>query len=195
VHRRQKILSPIKYIDCFGAILNAATFSLFVVASTYSGFQWPWGSGQVITPWVITGVVVMLYVLQQRGALLTTKGDRIFPVWCLKSRSLVLVFIGTAGCSVVNSFNFSNIYYIYLFFEPIKGDDAIEVASRLLPFVFLLIFSAMFSGVLLPKLNLYAAWYVVSGSLTLVESVLMFSTSLATSVRNIYGFEISIGAG
>jgi hypothetical protein len=192
IHRGKKILPRIRNLDWLGAILNAATFALFIVACTYSGAQWPLGSGQIIALWVMTGVTAILYALQQGTAFMTTKEDRIFPVWCLKSRSFVLLFIGTAGSSAINFFN---IYYIPLFFEFTKGDDAIKVASRLLPFIFLLIFTAMMSGALLPKLNLYAAWYVVSGSLALVGSVLMFFISTSTPVRNIYGFEILIGAG
>ncbi|KAL8919473.1 MAG: hypothetical protein Q9208_006758 [Pyrenodesmia sp. 3 TL-2023] len=191
-HRHQKILLRVKDLDWLGALLNAATFALFITACTYSGSQWPWESGSVISLWVVTGVTVILYALQQWTAFLTSKENRIFPVWCLKSRSLVLLFIGTAGSSAVNFFN---IYYIPLFFGFTKGDGAIKVASRLLPFIFLLIFTALLSGALLPKLNLYAAWYVISGILALVGSVLMFLISAATPVGNIYGFEVLIGAG
>lgn len=191
-HNQQRILPRIRNLDWLGALLNAATFALFITACTYSGSQWPWDSGSVISLWVMTGVTTILYGLQQWTAFLTTKEDRIFPVWCLKSRSLVLLFIGTAGTSAVNFFN---IYYIPLFFEFTKGDGAITVAGRLLPFIFLLIFTALLSGALLPKLNLYAAWYVISGVLALVGSVLMFLISAATPAGNIYGFEVLIGAG
>lgn len=191
-HRHEKILPRIKNLDWLGALLNAATYTLFITACTYSGSQWPWDSGSVITLWVMTGVTAILYVLQQWTAFLTTKEDRIFPVWCLKSRSLILLHIGTAGSSAVNFFN---IYYIPLFFEFTKGDGAIAVAGRLLPFIFLMIFTALLSGALLPKLNLYAAWYVISGVLALVGSVLMFLISAATPAGNIYGFEVLIGAG
>ncbi|KAL8704368.1 MAG: hypothetical protein Q9201_002470 [Fulgogasparrea decipioides] len=162
-HRHQKILLRIKDLDWLGALLNAATFALFITACTYSGSQWPWGSGSVISLWIMTGVTVILYVLQQRTAYLTSKENRIFPVWCLKSRSLVLLFIGTAGSSAVNFFN---IYYIPLFFEFTKGDGGIK-----------------------------AAWYVISGILASVGSVLMFLISAATPAGNIYGFEVLIGAG
>ncbi|CRG84253.1 hypothetical protein PISL3812_01562 [Talaromyces islandicus] len=58
-----------------------------------------------------------------------------------------------------------------------------------------MIFSALLSGTLLPKLNLYSAWYVISGILTLVGSVLMFLISATTPAGNIYGFEVLIGTG
>lgn len=191
-HRHEKILPRIKNLDWLGALLNAATYSLFVTSCTYSGAPWPWGSGSVITLWVMTGTTAVLYVLQQWTAFLTTKEDRIYPVWCLKSRSLVLLYIGTAGSSAVLN---CNIYYLPLFFEFTKGDGPIEVAVRLLPFILLMIFSALLSGVLLPKLNLYAAWYLISGIIALVGSVFLFLISVSTPARNIYGFELLVGAG
>jgi hypothetical protein len=191
-HRHEKILPRIKSMDWLGALLNAATYALFITACSYSGSQWPWDSGSVIALWVVTGVTAILYVLQQWTTFLTTKEDRIFPVWCLKSRSLVLLYIGTASTAAVNFFN---IYYIPLFFEFTKADGAITVAGRLLPFMCPQIFTALLSGALLPKLNLYAAWYVISGILALVGSVLMFLISAATPAGDIYGFEVLIGAG
>ncbi|KAI9689479.1 MAG: hypothetical protein M1822_010130 [Bathelium mastoideum] len=191
-HRNEKILPRVKNLDWLGALLNAASYALFITACTYSGSQWPWDSGSVITLWVMTGVTIILYVLQQWTAFLTTKEDRIFPVHCLKSRSLVLLYLGTAGSAAVGFFN---TYYIPLWFEFTKGDGAITVAARLLPFIFFLIFGALFSGALLPKLNLYAAWYVIAGILGLVGSVLMFLISTGTPARNIYGFEVLLGSG
>ncbi|KAE8376659.1 major facilitator superfamily domain-containing protein [Aspergillus bertholletiae] len=191
-HRHEKILPRIKNIDWLGALLNAATYTLFIISCTNSGTTWPWNSGSVIALWVMTGVTIILYALQQGTAFLTTKEDRIYPVWCLKHRSLVLLYIGTAGSSAVLN---CNIYYLPLYFEFTKGDGAISVAARLLPFIFLMIFSALLCGALLPKLNLYAPWYLISGVIALVGSVLLFRISAATPLRNMYGFEILVGTG
>lgn len=105
---------------------------------------------------------------------------------------MVLLYIGTAGSAAVNFFN---IYYIPILFEFTKGDGAIEVAVRLLPFIVLMISTSLLSGALLPKLNLYAPWYIVSGILALVGSVPMSLITTTTPTRNIYGFEVLIGAG
>lgn len=191
-HQHEPLLPRIKNLDWLGALLNAATYALFITACTYSGSQWPWNFGSVIALWVMTGITATFFVLQQWTAFLTTKTDRIFPVWCLKSRSLVLLHVGTAGASAVNFFN---IYYIPLFFEFTKGDGAIIVAVRLLPFILPQIFTALLSGALLPKLNLYAAWYVASGVMALVGSVLMYLISAETPTANIYGFEVLVGLG
>lgn len=191
-HRHEKILPRIKNLDWLGALLNAATYALFIISCTYSGSTWAWNSGSIIALWVMTGVTIILFAIQQWTAFLTTKEDRIYPVWCLKRRSLILLYIGTAGSSAVLQ---CNIYYIPLFFEFTKGDDAISVSARLLPFIFLMIFSSLFSGTLLPRFNVYAVWYVVSGIIALVGSVLLFLISAGTPPRNIYGFEILTGVG
>ncbi|KAI1422343.1 MFS general substrate transporter [Xylaria sp. FL1777] len=192
VHRHEKILPRIKNLDWLGAILNAATYALFIVSATYAGAIWPFNSGKVIALWVVTGVSIILFVLQQRTAFLTTKEDRIYPVWCLKSRSLIMLYLGTAGSSAVLN---CNIYYLPLFFEFAHGDGPIAVSARLLPFIFLMIFGSLLSGALIPKLSLYAAWYVISGAIALVGSVLLFRISVATPVGNIYGFEALVGIG
>ncbi|KAJ6141437.1 MFS general substrate transporter [Penicillium chermesinum] len=175
-HRHEEILPRIRNLDWLGALLNAATYSLFIISCTYSGSTWPWNSGSIIALWVMTGVTIILFALQQGTAFLTTKEDRIYPVWCLKSRALILLYIGTAGSSAVLQ---CNIYYIALFFEFTKGDDAISVSARLLPFIFLMIFT----------------WYLISGIIALVGSVLLFEISTGTPPRNIYGFEILTGIG
>ncbi|KAL2784618.1 major facilitator superfamily domain-containing protein [Aspergillus keveii] len=191
-HRHERIIPRIKNLDWLGALLNAATYTLFTISCTYSGSTWPWNSGSIIALWVMTGVTILLFALQQWTAFLTTKEDRIYPVWCLRSRSLVLLYIATAGSSAVLQ---CNIYYIPLFFEFTKGDDAISVSARLLPFIFLMIFSSLFSGTLLPRFNIYAAWYLVSGIIAVVGSVFLFLISTGTPPRNIYGFEILTGVG
>ncbi|KAG5790879.1 hypothetical protein H9Q69_010074 [Fusarium xylarioides] len=191
-HRHEPILPRIKNLDWLGALLNVATFSLFVTSCTLSGFAHQWNSATVITLWVMTGVVVVLFTLQQWTAFLTTKEDRIFPVWCLESRSLVLLFVGTAGTSAILNVN---MYYLPLYFQFTAGLDPMVVAVRLLPFVCLIIFATMLSGALMAKYNLYAAWYTASGIIALVGGALLARIDAATPTKEIYGFEVLAGFG
>ncbi|KAI5460995.1 major facilitator superfamily domain-containing protein [Mariannaea sp. PMI_226] len=191
-HHNKPILPRIKNLDWLGAFLNAAMFSLFVTSCTLSGSRWDWNSGPVITLWVMTGVAALLFALQQWTAFLTTKEDRIFPVWCLKSRTLVLLFIGTVGTSTFMSLN---MYYIPLYFQFTASIDPMEVAVRLLPFVCLVIFATMLSGALIPQYSLYAAWYTTSGIFALIGGALLANINATTPTKNIYGFEVLAGLG
>jgi MFS family permease len=191
-HRHEPILPRIKNLDWLGALLNVATFSLFVTACTLSGSSHQWNSATVITLWVMTSVVVLLFALQQWTTFLTTKEDRIFPVWCLKSRSIVLLFVGTAGTSAILNVD---IYYLPLYFQFTAGLDPMEVAVRLLPFVCLIIFATMLSGAMMAKYSLYAAWYTASGIIALIGGVLLARIDASTPTKDIYGFEVLAGFG
>ncbi|KAI5461034.1 major facilitator superfamily-domain-containing protein [Mariannaea sp. PMI_226] len=191
-YSNQPIILSLKNLDWLGALLNAAMFALFVTSCTLSGSLWEWNSATVITLWIITGIVVLAFVLQQSTAFLTTNENRIFPVWCLKSRSLVLLFIGSAGTSAISNID---IYYLPLYFQFTAGINPMEVAVRLLPFVCLIIFATLLSGALLPKCSLYAAWYTASGIIALVGGALLVRIDATTPIRDIYGFEVLIGFG
>jgi len=191
-HRHEPILPRIKNLDWLGAVLNVATFSLFVTACTLSGSSHQWNSATVITLWVMTSVIVLLFALQQWTTFLTTKEDRIFPVWCLKSRSIVLLFVGTAGTSAILNVD---IYYLPLYFQFTAGLDPMEVAVQLLPFVCLIIFATMLSGAMMARYSLYAGWYTASGIIALIGGVLLARIDASTPTKDIYGFEVLAGFG
>jgi MFS family permease len=52
-------------IDWAGFILGTGTWVTFLLAFTMAGGQWPWNDGRTITVFVVFGVILILYVLQQ----------------------------------------------------------------------------------------------------------------------------------
>jgi hypothetical protein len=163
-----------------------------MIALSFAGSTWRWQSGGTIALWVLFGLSLIAFAIQQTFTIFTTEEHRLFPVQFLKSRSLILIYFGTAatGASL-----FMPIYFVPLFFQFTKGDSAIEAAVRLLPFVTVTIFFIMLSGALLPKFAWYNAWYLMSGILILVGSSLMFKVTQTTHTAAIYGFEIIIALG
>lgn len=82
-----------------------------------------------------------------------------------------------------------------LYFQFTRGDDALDAAVRLLPFIVLFIASVMFSGGLLPVFGRYAPWYFPAGALMLAGGACMHSVTPNTSVAAVYGYEILIAVG
>jgi len=184
--------SKLMRIDWLGTILNAGIFIMFVVALIFSGTIYKWGSGSAITLWVVMGVLVILFGIQQAFCIFTTSQDRLLPVQFLKSRTMVLVYIGTACAAAANGVF---IYYIPLFFQFTKGDTALKAAVRLLPFIIPYITFVMISGGLLPVIGRYAPFYLVGGILILIGGVLQYRVTSTTPVGHIYGWEILAAAG
>jgi hypothetical protein len=138
-------LAKLKTIDWAGAVLNASTFTLFIIVLSFAGSSWAWKSGGVIALWVVFAVSLVSYMFQATFSILTTPERRLYPVQFLKSRTLVLMYLGTAAAATCLAVT---IYYIPIFFQFTKGDSAIKAAVRLLPFVALNVFATMFSGAL-----------------------------------------------
>ncbi|KAK6436652.1 hypothetical protein LTR95_007154 [Oleoguttula sp. CCFEE 5521] len=189
---QESIIAKLKALDWTGAVLNGATFVLFMIALTFSGSTYAWNSGPAIALWVIWAAVLMTFILQQAFAVFTTPVDRIFPVHFLKSKELILLYVCTSCAAAANA---ATLYYIPLFFSFTHGDTALQVAVRLLPFIIMFIFFVMVAGGSLPVFGRYAPYYTVGSALALTGSALMFTIRADTSVAKIYGYEILIGAG
>jgi hypothetical protein len=91
---------------------------------------------------------------------------------------MVLLFIATAIASTGLLVPLSQ---TPLTFQLTRGYSLLTSAVRLLPFVFLLVFSCMLSGALLPKFGYYMPWYVMGGAILLIGSALMYTVNPETS--------------
>ena len=185
-------VSKVKSLDWIGAALLAAVYALFIVTVSLDGSTFAWGSGASIALWVVFGVVLVACVVQQYFSLFAIPNRRTFPCAFLGSRSLVLLYIATAGAA---SALFLTIYYIPLYFQFVHGDTAIQSSVRLLPCIFLFVFGVTLSGALQPAVGFYSPWYVVGGACSLAGSVLMYTVDRSTSTAAIYGYTVLIAFG
>ncbi|RFU26287.1 hypothetical protein B7463_g10061, partial [Scytalidium lignicola] len=179
-------------IDWVGAILNAATFVLFIVVVCFSGSTYAWGSGQSIALWIMFGACLIAFILQQAFSIFTTVENRIFPVQFLKSRTLVLLFVATGGGGAAQGIT---LYYTPLFFQFTKGDSALRAAVRLLPFICFFIFFVMVAGASLPVIGRYNLYYLIGGGLIVTGGSLLYTIDTTTPNSRIYGYEILVAAG
>lgn len=204
----QKLASRFKEFDYVGAVLSVATLVCIIMATNFGGTLYPWNDGRIITLFVLAGVFVVAFAVQQILTLFTTESDRMFPVQFLKMKEPVLLFISMAAA---NAGGFIAIYYIPTYFAFVRGDAPVESAVRLLPLIVFISTLVLVNGALVAKLGFYQPWYLVGGALALIGGVLMckpcvpvhVSTNLQlpdhvdinTSTANIYGYEVLLGIG
>jgi hypothetical protein len=118
-----------------------------MIVVTFGGSTFAWDSGASIALWVVFGVFLIAFIVQQYFQIFTTNEHRIFPVHFLKSRTLVLLYVATAGAAAAQA---TTLYYTPLFFQFTRGDSALQAAIRLLPFICTFIFFVMLAGGSLP---------------------------------------------
>jgi hypothetical protein len=140
------------------------------MAINLGGTLYPWSSGSIIALFTVSGVLFILFGLQQGLCFFTTPTTRIFPAHFLRNWNAVLLFCCTAAA---NSSGFVPIYYIPLYFQFTQGDGAIDAAVRLLPVIFTMVACILASGHLMSRFSYSQPWYVVGSALGLVGGVLL----------------------
>jgi hypothetical protein len=179
-------------MDWVGTVLNAAIYTTWVLGITFGGAQWAWSDGRTISCFVICGLLIIVFGLQQRFTILTTKEQRIFPAGFLYSRSMLLQYIVTS-CTATGLF--VPIYYIPIFFQFTRNDGALEAAVRLLPFIIVTVACVMLNGALMPQTGYYMPWFLASGIFILVGGALMFTVDSGTSAARVYGYSVLMAVG
>ncbi|KAI1859249.1 uncharacterized protein JN550_012169 [Neoarthrinium moseri] len=192
IHAKRSFASNLGRIDWVGFILHSASVVLLPSVIAFSGLTWPWNSGAAITVWVITGLVVMAYFVQQAFSLFTTPEHRLMPVDALKNRTVLLVFIAT--CMMAIGYTIS-LYYSALFFAFARGQGPISSAIHMLPLVGTFIACVLISGALLPMVRRYAAIYTLGGLIIVGASGYIVTISPTSPDSAILGATALLGAG
>ncbi|KAI9835615.1 MAG: hypothetical protein M1837_003704 [Sclerophora amabilis] len=181
-----------RQFDYLGAALSVGTLACIIMAISFGGTTYAWDSGPSIALFVVAGVLLIGFAVQQASTFLTKVPERMFPVQFLKIREAVLLFICAAAS---NTAGFVTIYYIPVYFQFTRGDAVLDSAIRLLPLIFMISSTILISGALMAKFGYYQPWYVGGNILALVGAILLSRMSITTPTANVYGFEILLGIG
>lgn len=100
VPTHKSVSQHLKEFDYVGCVLHMGTFVLLGLACIFSGPTWDWDSGASIAVWVLFGVTLLTYVLQQSFCIFTSPENRIFPVSVLAHRTVALTAAGTSCAAI-----------------------------------------------------------------------------------------------
>ncbi|KAI0432730.1 MFS general substrate transporter [Xylaria sp. FL1042] len=180
-------------IDIVGFVLGSGVWTSFLLALTMAGGQWPWNDGRTIATFVVFGVVLVLYGLQQYFALFTTPAKRAFPTHLLGERTQVLLYIAT---SAFITGLFVSIFYIPLYFEFVQNDSSLTAAVRLLPFVAVSATTSVVSGYFVGRVRVYLLLFLASALFLIVGgSLLVVHLNPHTQTSVIYGLTVVVAFG
>lgn len=172
--RWQKLAS----FDWVGSVISIGAFTTLVMGINFGGTLYAWSSGQTIALFVVSGVLWIIFGLQQGFEIATSIERRILPIHLFAHKEPILLFI---SCAAVGAVSYISVYYIPIYFQFTQGDDAIKSAVRLLPFIFLLITTIPTSGAMMSRLGYYKPWYLGGSIIAFIPAVLMCKLSRETS--------------
>ncbi|KAK2602935.1 hypothetical protein N8I77_009430 [Diaporthe amygdali] len=180
-------------IDFVGLLLGAGVWVSFLLAFTMAGGQWPWNDGRTIAMFVVFGVLLATYVLQQYFAVLTTPARRAFPGHLLRDKTQVLLYVVTAAGTTTL---FVVVYYLPIYFQFVNNDEALMAAVRLLPFVVIAVTVNLVSGSFLHFIKVYMALYVIAGVFLVAGGgPLMVYLDPKSGTGTIYGLSVLVAVG
>ncbi|USP74006.1 Efflux pump DEP3 [Curvularia clavata] len=188
----KKLTEKLRLIDWINAVIFLAGSACLTAVLTFGGVIYPFNSGTVIALWTVTAILLVAFIVLLKLHPLVTKENRLYPLHFFEQPTLInmqlQVFLSSGIILAMT-------YYIPLYFQFIKGDDALEAGVRLLPLIMFMVFTSMVNGFLMPRYGLIPVWYIGGSLVTLIGTALMYTVDDDTSNAKVYGYNVLIGAG
>ena len=175
-----------KKVDYLGGALTATTFVPLLLALTWGGNEYAWGSATIL--WLLIGSfisLVALLIVEFRVK------EPIIPIPFFKNR---IFTVSVAVNFLVSIAMFGVIMYIPLYMQNVLGITATNSGAITTPLMISLIVGSVISGQLISRLGIYKILTIIGAVITTI-GVILFTTLGTTSTHStivwymiIYGF-------
>ncbi|GME66062.1 MFS general substrate transporter [Neofusicoccum parvum] len=175
-------------LDLLGTAIFAPSMVCVLLALSWGGTKYGWGSGRIIALFVLFGVLLIVFVAIQ----IWKKEDATVPPRIIAKRnmafgSVVAFFLG-GGFYVL-------IYYIPLWFQAIKDDSPVKSGVDTLPFLIAQVACLIVSGGLVTKIGHYMPFIFASTVFMSVGAGLLTTFTVGTPTHRWAGYTIIYGIG
>jgi EmrB/QacA subfamily drug resistance transporter len=174
-------------LDVFGILTMAVAVTSLILATSWGGNTYEWGSWQIILLFVSTAVFGALFVLAERFA-----AEPIIPLHLFRKRNFVLT---TIAALVIAIAMFGAIGYMPTYLQMSTGVSATESGLMLLPMVAGLLVTSIASGQIVSRTGRYK-WAPILSMLVAALGVFLLSTMEADTATWVIMFHMFVlGAG
>ncbi|GFJ79181.1 MDR family MFS transporter [Phytohabitans houttuyneae] len=174
-------------VDWLGAALMVAGVSCLLLALSWGGNQYPWGSPTIIGLFVAGGVLAVLFLLQEART-----SEPILPLRLFRRRTFALA---NAAGFILGLVMFGSIIFIPLYLQIVKGATPTRSGLLMLPMMAGVIVTSVLSGRAMSRIGRYK-WFPVAGSAVLTAGMLLFTQlHVDTSLWLAFFYMVVIGVG
>ncbi|WP_420118393.1 MDR family MFS transporter [Micromonospora sp.] len=174
-------------VDWLGAALLVAGVSALLLALSWGGNSYAWGSATIIGLFVAGAVLGVAFVLQEARV-----GEPILPLGLFRSATFALA--NSAGF-VLGLVMFGSIIFIPLYLQIVKGASPTRSGLLMLPMMAGIIVTSIVTGRAMSRIGRYK-WFPVAGSVVLVAGMLLFTRlQVDSSLWAAFGYMVVIGVG
>jgi EmrB/QacA subfamily drug resistance transporter len=174
-------------IDVAGAAILSVGVTCLLLALTWGGTTYPWGSPQVLATGVAGLALLPLFVLAERRA-----PEPLVPLELFRLR---IFSVSTVGGFVVGAILFAVTIYVPVFSQGVQGDSATESGVVLIPLTLGWVAAATITGQLITRTGRYRAFPLIGSVLILVSLLLLTGLDAGSSPTALAGTLVVLGLG
>jgi EmrB/QacA subfamily drug resistance transporter len=153
-------------IDWLGALFLVAGVSAILLALSWGGNQYAWGSSTIIGLLAVGVVLSVIFVFIEGRA-----SEPILPLRLFRRPTFS---IANAAGFILGFGMFGSIIYVPLYLQIVKGATPTSSGLLMLPMMVGVIFTSIISGQLISKIGRYK-WFTVAGTLAMVLGLVLFA--------------------
>lgn len=188
VQHEKSVLKRLAIIDWLGSILVLCSLICILLVFQWGGVKYPWSDSRIIgliVGCVAIGVsfVVLQYFLGENATI---------PFRILKQRT---VGFGTMVNFGVAAAYFSELYFLPIYFQSVRGSSAIRSGVQTLPFIVALIFTVSLTGMFVNKTGIYIPFLLAGTALTALGGGMLYFIETDSSQARWAGLEFFAGFG
>src|SRR3954452_2828904 len=181
VHRRDH------KIDWIGALLLVSGVSSLLLALSWGGTEYAWGSATIIGLFAGAAALLAAFLFVESRA-----AEPIVPLRLFKGRSFAL---GTGATAVLGFAMFGSIIFVPLYLQIVKGATPTESGLLMLPMMVGIIGSSIVAGRVISAIGRYK-WFPVAGTVTMASGLALFVTlEVDTPLWQAFLFMLIMGIG
>ncbi|KAJ5491694.1 Rubrofusarin-specific efflux pump aurT [Penicillium diatomitis] len=175
-------------LDPLGTVLFLPSIICFLLALQWGGSTYAWDNGRIIALLVLSGLLMILFVLVQ----IQLKDTATVPSAILKQRSILsgVVFVACVGGGLI-----SILYTLPLWFQAVRSTSAVKSGVDTIPLVLSLVIGAILSGGIITATGYYVPWMFVAAIFMSTGAGLMTTFQLDTDHAAWIGYQVLFGLG
>ncbi|MEQ4303858.1 MDR family MFS transporter [Plantactinospora sp. B6F1] len=174
-------------IDWLGAGLLVAGVSALLLALSWGGNEYAWGSAMIIGLFTAGAVLGVLFLVQEARV-----AEPILPLKLFRRSTFALA---NAAGFILGLVMFGSIIFIPLYLQIVKGASPTDSGLLMLPMMVGVIVTSVLSGRAMSQIGRYK-WFPVAGAVVLVAGMLLFTQlQVDTSLWNAFAYMVVIGVG
>ncbi|PMD40983.1 putative MFS aflatoxin efflux pump [Hyaloscypha variabilis F] len=182
--------AQLSQLDPLGTLFFLPGIVCLLLALQWGGSTYAWSNARIIVLFILFAILFTLFVIVQ--ILKKSPEEATVPVHVFTQRSITsgfiyMLFVGAAMALMV--------YYLSIYFQAIRGVNALHSGLDILPFLLSVTFASIVAGITVSRIGYYVPHMILGAAFMAIGAGLIMTFSVNTSKGVWIGYQILFGVG